>query len=76
MDKHALKAKALRELSREELQRKLEEFKKNLFELRHKAHFQTLDKSHTIRQVRRAIARTLSLLNETTNKKAGDEKKS
>lgn len=60
-----MKAKALRDLTREELLQKLDETEKELFGLRVKKSSAQLEKPDRIRLARRDIARIRTLLNET-----------
>jgi len=56
--------KELRELSDEELLKKLKEARLELMKLRHKKALGTLDKPASIKNTKRLIARILTLLNE------------
>jgi len=58
------RASALRELSDEELNRKLRELKEELFNLRFQKAAGQLENPARIRQVRRDIARILTILRE------------
>jgi len=59
-----VKVKELRELSREELMKKLREARLELMKLRHKKALGTLDKPANIRNTKRLIARILTILGE------------
>ena len=59
-----MKAKELRELTDEELNQKLISLKEELFNLRKAVYTATLEKPHRIRQIRKDIARILTILNE------------
>lgn len=59
-----MKAKTLRELSSDELQRKLAELKEELFNLRFQAATGQLDNPMRLREVRRDIARVKTILRE------------
>jgi len=59
-----MKAKELRELTDEELKQKLTSLKEELFNLRKSIYTATLEKPHRIREIRKDIARILTILNE------------
>lgn len=59
-----MKAKALRELSEEELKRKLADLKEELFNLRFQAATGQLDNPMRIRQVRKNFARVKTIIRE------------
>ena len=59
-----MKARELRELSREDLLRKLDELKTELFNLRFQKAVGQLGNPMRIRQVRKDIARVLTVLRE------------
>lgn len=59
-----MKAKELKELSTEELQRRVTELREELFRLRFQIVSKQLGNPHRIGQVRRDIARVLTILQE------------
>jgi large subunit ribosomal protein L29 len=59
-----VKAKQLREMSRDELGNTLEELRKRLFDLRSQAVTQKLENSKAIINVRRDVARVQTILRE------------
>lgn len=59
-----MKAKQLREMSRDELQTALEDLEKRLFDLRSQAVTEKLENSKAIINARRDIARVRTVLNE------------
>lgn len=59
-----MKAKELRELTPEELRQKLISLKEELLNLRKSVYTATLEKPHRIRQIRRDIARILTVIKE------------
>ncbi len=59
-----LKASELRKLSEGELQKKLREFRKELFNLRFQHATGQLEKTHRLSEVKRDIARILTVLRE------------
>ena len=61
-----MKAKQLREMSRDELHSTLEDLEKRLFELRSQAVTEKLENSKGIINVRRDIARVRTVLRERT----------
>ena len=60
-------AKELRELTEEELQLKLKDLKEELFNLRFQLAINQLDNPHKITEVKRDIARVLTVINEAKN---------
>ncbi len=64
MAKHKLKASELREKSKEELLSLLKEFRTELIVLRHKASVGVLDNPGRLRELKRNIARILTILKE------------
>jgi large subunit ribosomal protein L29 len=60
----AVKAAALREMTTHELQEQLEKDRQELFNLRFRASTQPLDNPRRLREVRKNIARVLTLLGE------------
>lgn len=63
-----MKASEIRDLTREELQKKLEDFKQEMFNLRFQAATGQLEKPMRVREVRRTVARILTVLNEKKQK--------
>ncbi|RDI95848.1 50S ribosomal protein L29 [Meiothermus sp. QL-1] len=63
------KPSELRKLSEAELQKRIQERKKELMELRFQASIGQLEKNHRIREVRREIARMLTILGEKARQK-------
>ena len=61
------KLKELRALSNEDLQTKIQESKKELFDLRLKISNGTLDKPSKVDELRKNIARMKTILNERNN---------
>ena len=59
-----MKAKELKALSEKELNTKLVELKKDLFNLRFQLAINQLDNPHRIEEVRRDIARIMTVLHE------------
>ena len=66
-----MKASQIREMSAEELQKKLTELKDELFHLRFQLAIKQLDNPHKITAVKRDIARVLTVINE--GKKAAEK---
>ncbi len=64
MGKHKLKASELRGKSREELEKLLREFRSELIVLRHKAAVGVLENPGRLRELKRNIARILTILRE------------
>ena len=62
-----MKASQIREMSAEELQKKLIELKDELFHLRFQLAINQLDNPHKITEVKRDIARVLTVINESKN---------
>ena len=62
-----MKAKDIKVMSAEELQKKLNELKDELFHLRFQLAINQLDNPHKITEVRRDIARVLTVINEAKN---------
>jgi large subunit ribosomal protein L29 len=62
-----MKAVQLREMSAEQLQAKLTELKDELFHLRFQLAINQLDNPHKITEVKRDIARVLTVINEAKN---------
>ena len=59
-----MKATEIREMNAEELNAKLKELKKELFNLRFQHAINQLDNPHKIQDVKRDIARVMTILNE------------
>jgi large subunit ribosomal protein L29 len=59
-----MKTKELRTKSVEELQKNFDAFKKELFNLRFQKVQGQIEKTHRVKQIRRAVARVKTLLNE------------
>uniref|UniRef100_A0A7C2K2Q8 Large ribosomal subunit protein uL29 n=1 Tax=candidate division WOR-3 bacterium TaxID=2052148 RepID=A0A7C2K2Q8_UNCW3 len=59
-----MKARELRELSLDELNKKLKELKEELFTLRMDKALHRLNQPHRFKQVKREIARVLTVMNE------------
>ncbi len=59
-----MKAKELREMSSEQLSAKLKELKDELFNLRFQLAINQLDNPHKITDVKRDIARVMTILSE------------
>ena len=59
-----MKAKEFREMSSDELNAKLKELKNELFNLRFQHAINQLDNPHKIQEVKRDIARVMTILNE------------
>ena len=59
-----MKARELRQLSEEELRKKEQELRQELFNLRFQKETHQLENVMRIRQVRRDIARVLTVINE------------
>ena len=66
-----MKASALREMTVVELREQLEKDRQELFNLRFRAATQQLDNPRRVREVRRNIARLLTLLQEREGARAG-----
>ena len=62
-----MKAVQIREMSAEQLQAKLTELKDELFHLRFQLAINQLDNPHKITEVKRDIARVLTVINENKN---------
>ena len=59
-----MQAKELREMTAEELQAKLQELKKELFNLRFQHAINQLENPHQMTEVKHDIARVMTVLNE------------
>ena len=59
-----MKAKEIREMSSEELENKLKELKNELFNLRFQLAINQLDNPHRISDVKKDIARVMTVLRE------------
>ena len=62
-----MKAKDIQVMSADELQKKLTELKDELFHLRFQLAINQLDNPHKITEVKRDIARVLTVINEAKN---------
>ena len=62
-----MKANEIRAMSAEELQKKLTELKDELFHLRFQLAINQLDNPHKITEVKRDIARVLTVINVAKN---------
>ena len=62
-----MKASEFKKMSSEELQKKLVELKDELFHLRFQLAINQLDNPHKITEVKRDIARVLTVINEAKN---------
>lgn len=65
--------KELRALSNEELEAKIKESKKELFELRLKQSTGTLEKPSRIHELRKNVARMNTILSERKNENGGEK---
>ena len=68
-----MKVKELRKLKDEELTSKIKESKKELFELRLKQSTGNLDKPSKVHELRKDVARMLTILRERELEKGGDK---
>ena len=59
-----MKAKALRERTRDELDELYDDLREELFKLRAQRAVSQLEKSHRVKEVRRTIARVLTILKD------------
>ena len=62
-----MKASEMKTMSTEELEKKLTELKDELFHLRFQLAINQLDNPHKITEVKRDIARVLTVINEAKN---------
>lgn len=62
-----MKASQIKEMSADELAKKLTELKDELFHLRFQLAINQLDNPHKITEVKRDIARVLTVMNEAKN---------
>ena len=62
-----MKANEIREMNAEDLQKKLTQLKDELFHLRFQLAINQLDNPHKITEVKRDIARVLTVMNEGKN---------
>lgn len=69
IDMPVLKADEIRKMSREERLRRLEELRAELIRLRTQSSRGTIDNPARIREIRKAIARILTIENEEARKK-------
>lgn len=65
--------KELRALSNEELEARIKESKKELFDLRLKQSTGSLEKPSKIRELRKNVARMNTILNERKNENGGEK---
>ena len=65
--------KELRALSNEELETKIKESKKELFDLRLKQSTGSLEKPSKIKELRKNVARMKTILNERKSENGGEE---
>ena len=65
-----MQAKELREMTPEELQKKLQELKKELFNLRFQHAINQLDNPHKMTEVKHDIARVMTVLQEMKKEEA------
>ncbi|MBW1971339.1 MAG: 50S ribosomal protein L29 [Deltaproteobacteria bacterium] len=63
-----MKAKELRELGEEEVEKKLKEFRQELFNLKFQLAIGQLENTSRIKQVKKDIARAMTVLNEKKKK--------
>ena len=68
-----MKVNELRKLSDKDLVKKIQESKKELFDLRLKQSTGSLDKPSKVRELRKDIARMNTILNERKNEVGGDK---
>ncbi len=59
-----MKAEELRNLSKEELETRLKELREQLFSLNTKSALGTLEKTHMRKEIKREIARVLTIMRE------------
>lgn len=64
MPKHKVRADELRKMSKEEREKLLREWRSELISLRHKAKAGVLENTARIRELRRNIARLLTIMRE------------
>ena len=68
-----MKVNELRKLSDKDLVKKIQESKKELFDLRLKQSTGSLDKPSKVRELRKDVARMNTILNERKNEVGGDK---
>ncbi|MBO4245474.1 MAG: 50S ribosomal protein L29 [Bacilli bacterium] len=68
-----MKVSELRKLSDKDLVKKIQESKKELFDLRLKQSTGSLDKPSKVRELRKDVARMNTILNERKNEVGGDK---
>lgn len=68
-----MKVNELRKLSDKDLTKKIQESKKELFDLRLKQSTGNLDKPSKVRELRKDVARMNTILNERKNEVGGDK---
>jgi len=59
-----MKAKDLRQMTREELEEKLDDDREELYRLRAQKAVSQLDKPHRVKQIRRDVARVITILKD------------
>ncbi|MCX7726924.1 MAG: 50S ribosomal protein L29 [Chitinispirillaceae bacterium] len=69
-----MKAKELRELSSEELKKKIDSWEEEYFNLRFQSKIGQLSNPMQLKMIRRDIARTKTILNERKREKTGNKK--
>ena len=67
-----MKAQHYREMSQDEIESKLEELKRHLFDMRSQAVTEKIENSKTIINIRREIARIKTILRENSEKLIAD----
>ncbi len=65
-----MKSKEIRELTTEEIKKKIVENKEELFNLRFQQATGNLDKPHRVHELRKTVARLKTILNERESKEA------
>ncbi len=68
-----MKAQHYREMSQDEVESKLEEFQKHLFDLRSQAVTEKLENSKAVANVRRDIARIKTIMRQTKQRLASGD---
>lgn len=63
-----MKVQELKDMSAEELERKIKEFKENLFKLKVKLNTKQLEKTAQVKTARKEIARALTILKQKKSK--------
>ena len=67
-----MKPQEIRDLNIEEIERKVNEFKKNLFELKVKLSTKQLEKTSDIKKMRKDISRMMTIINEKKKEAAAN----